>query len=490
MTSDQQPVLIARPESGPPFAEPRPRPLATLVILAITVLIFLLEIVAGGSTNPDVLIELGAAYGPYIHRGEYWRLVMPMFLHAGLLHIVLNGYALWVLGPPLERLYGYGRFACLYVGAGIGASMVSMWRSDSVAVGASGAIFGIAAAMVVIGYRHPEVVPWRWQRFFGRRMIFVILISLAFGPALYLVNLALKLNLPRIDNWAHLGGIATGAVLALLIPPPRPREYADFEGSATEQASQAMVIIPIAVVVLAIGSAASHYRTSQAVTRLLQQGERFRVAHKNDQAIARWQEATRRAPGDERPYEELGSFYLDEKRSAEAIQEYNQALRASPGSQEAQLGLALAYRQSGDLAKSRQWLDAVGKENPPDAEGQEGLADLYAKYKFYTEAIQHYQRVIQLEPNLAVAHNNLAWLYATADDPRFRNPQQALEHARRAVALSGNKQPDFLDTLAEALYLNRNYNEAVSVETKALALAPDNTEFKDHMARYRKAAGV
>src|SRR5712692_9606889 len=134
---------MVRTDSGPPFSGPSTRPVATLAILGITVLVFLLEIVAGGSTNPGVLIELGAAYGPYIRRGEYWRLVMPMFLHAGPLHIALNAYALFLLGPLLERLYGYGRFACLYVGAGIGASILSMWRLNSIAVGASGAIFGI-----------------------------------------------------------------------------------------------------------------------------------------------------------------------------------------------------------------------------------------------------------------------------------------------------------------------------------------------------------
>jgi rhomboid protease GluP len=488
VTSNPQPVLMVRTDSGPPFSSPRTRPVATLAILGITVLVFLLEIVAGGSTNPGVLIELGAAYGPYIRRGEYWRLVMPMFLHAGPLHIALNAYALFLLGPLLERLYGYGRFSCLYVGSGIGASILSMWRSNSIAVGASGAIFGIMGAMVVIGYLHPETVPWRWHRLFGRRMIFLILISLALGPALDLTSRVLKLNLPRIDNWAHLGGLATGVALALLVPPPQPWEGGAFEES--RQPSQAMVVIPIAIVALAVASGASHYRASRAVARLVEEGRRLREGHQDTLAVKRWQEAIRRAPLDERPHEELGWLYLEQGRNGEAIGEYSQALRLDPASEEAHLGLAAAYRKSGEVTKSRQLLEPVLKEDFPDAEDQESLADLFAKYKFYPEAIQHYQRTLELDPNLAIAHNNLAWLYATSDDPRFRNPAQALEHARRAVELSREKQPDYLDTLAEALYVNQNYNEAVKVETKALALTPENSEFKDHMARYRKAAGV
>ena len=490
MTGDEQPILILGPEYAP---EPRSRrqwPVATLVILAVTILVFLLEIAAGGSTNPDVLLELGAAYGPYIRRGEYWRLVMPMFLHAGLLHIALNGYALWVLGPLLERIYGDGRYSCLYVGAGIGASIISAWRANSIAVGASGAIFGVASAMVVVGYQHPEVVPWRWRRLFGWRMIILILLSLAFGPALELASSILRLNLPRIDNWAHLGGIATGAVLALLIAPPRPSDEAEPGAGAPEAPTEAMVVAPVAIVILAFGFTARHYRASSEVTRLLAEGARLEALHQNDAAVERWQQAARLSPNDERPHEALGFWYLEQNRSGEAVEQYQEALRASPDSDEAQLGLAVAYQQNGERAKAGPLLAEIRKENPSDADSQEELADLCAKFKLYADAIQHYQRTIELSPELAVAHNNLAWLYATAEDPGVRNPSQALEHAQRAVSLSRSRQPEYLDTLAEAWYVNQNYAEAVKVETQAIALAPDNDEYKDHMARYRKAAGV
>jgi len=206
--------------------------------------------------------------------------------------------------------------------------------------------------------------------------------------------------------------------------------------------------------------------------------------------VKSWQEASRRAPLDERPYQELGFFYLDQKRLAEAVEEYRQALRVDHDSEEARLGLALAYRELGDSARSHQMLDPLLKEDPPDIESQQELADLYAKFKLYPEAIRHYERTLELDSNLAPAHNNLAWLYATSDDPSYRDPTQALAHARRAVELSRSKDPEYLDTLAEALYANREFAEAVKVETQALELDPANHDFKDHMARYRKAAGA
>jgi rhomboid protease GluP len=443
-----------------------------------------------GPANPLVLLEFGASFKPYVERGEYWRLVMPMFLHAGLAHIVLNGLGLYALGRILERIYGYGRFTCLYVGAGIGGSLLSVWRSSGIAVGASGAIFGIAGAIVVTGYLRREITSPRWRRVFGRLMVLAILADLALGIEIPTIARWLRLGEVRIDNWAHVGGLVTGMALAALVPPPPRREYGYLYGPVARERSPAIVALPVAIVVLSMAFAAERYRAYLAVTRSLEESARLRAAHQDDRALGLAQEAARRSPTDERPHEQLGLMYLEQKRIPEAIQEYSEVLRLSPDSPQAQLGLALAYREKGDLAKSRELFEAVAKETPQDADSQEALADVCAELKLYEEAVSHYQRALGLDPHMAAAHNNLAWLDATAEDPHFRNAEQALDHARRAVELSAWKQPEYLDTLAEALYLNQQYAEAVRVQTKALELAPGNPEYQDHMARYRKAAGA
>lgn len=455
----------------PPF-----RPLATYVILGLNLLIFILMTLAGGSQKPEVLLDFGASYGPYIRRGEYWRLVMPMFLHIGMLHLVVNAYALYILGPILERVYGYARFSLLYVGAGISGSFLSMVRSNNVAAGASGAIFGIAGSMLVTGYLHREAIPPRWGRAFGKGILPFIVVNLIFG-----------FSVSMIDNWGHLGGLLGGMLLGLLIAPPE-RRY--MPGSAQEEPSQAILVIPVIVVALAMGATADHYRVSRTVLKLLQEGHRLRSANQYAPALARFQEAARRAPRDERPHEEIGSLYLEQKHFDEAIREYNDALRLNPDAPQARLGLALAYRQKGDLPKARQLFEAVLGKNPESPESQTALADLYAEQKLYQEAIQHYQQALRLRPDLAEAHNNLAWLLATSEDPRFRNARAALEHAQAAVNLTKWKQAAFVDTLAEAHYANGDFAEAVRIQTKALELDPHNRELQDHMARYRKAAGA
>jgi membrane associated rhomboid family serine protease/Flp pilus assembly protein TadD len=471
-----QPIPIAATTPESPVIRRRYLPLATLVILALNVVFFFLMELSGGSKNPEVLLDFGASYGPYIRRGEYWRLVMPMFLHIGLLHLLVNIYALYILGPLLERVYGYGRFALLYVACGVGGSFLSMRLSPNPAAGASGAIFGIAGAMLVTGYLHREAVPAHWGRAFGRGILpFIVL------------NLALGLSVKNIDNWGHLGGLVTGMLLSALLPPPR----LDWPfGSPAEEPSQAAVIVPVVVVALAMAATVEHYRTSRVMARLLGESARLRIAGQNERALERVREAARVAPRDERPHEELGSLYLQQGRVTEAIREYEEARRLSPDSPRARLGLALAYRQQGDLAKSRAMFEAVFGKNPQDAEGHRVLADLCAEQKQYPEAIQHYQAALGLDPKDAVAHNNLAWLLATSEDQRFRNPRQALEHAQRAVELSRWKEATFIDTLAEAHYAHGDFAEAVRVQGQALKLEPNNQEFQEHMTRYRKAAGM
>ena len=473
--------------AGPQDYEVAPRrfwPVATIILLVVNFLFFALEIFAGGSDNTQVLLNLGASYGPYLRRGEYWRLVMPMFLHGGWLHILGNSYCLYILGPILERVYGYGRYLTIYVAAGVGGAFLSMAVSKNVSVGASGAIFGIAGAMLVTGYVHRHAVPPRWGRAFGAGMIpFIVL------------NLALGFSMHGIDNWGHLGGLAIGVLLAFLIPPPRH----DFPyGEIAEPPSQAIVALPLAIVILAMAATANHYRTIQSMDRLLAEGERYGSAHQYDREFQSFQQALRLAPHEEQPHEALGKYYRTQRNYDQAIKEFQEAIRLTEGGDaDLRFELGLAYLLKGDSQKAQQIFEDVLGKNPQNAQGrkllaanQMLLADLYAKQKLYGDAIKNYQQALRLEPGFAEAHNNLAWLYATCEDPKYRDPKAALDHAQSAVKLTEWKEGESIDTLAEAHFANGDFLQAVEIEKKALALEPNSKELQEHMARYRKAAGM
>jgi tetratricopeptide (TPR) repeat protein len=238
-----------------------------------------------------------------------------------------------------------------------------------------------------------------------------------------------------------------------------------------------------------MAATALHYASSRDVVRLLREGVRLRSAHRDAEALQRFQAAARRSPRDERPHVMMGALYLRAHELDKAIQEYNEAVRLSPGAPEAQLALGVAYRLKGDLGKAQQAFESALGKNPTTAEGQRWLADLYADQKLFSEAIQHYNDALKIDPESAEAQNNLAWLYATCEDTKWRDPRAALEHARRAVELTQWKEAAFIDTLAEANYASGNYQEAVRIQSRALELDPQDPELQEHMARYRKAAG-
>ncbi len=480
--ADQSPSRYAFPQYSNP-ASRRFWPIATLILLALNFIVFGLEIRTGGYNDVQVLLNLGASYGPYMRRGEYWRLIMPIFLHGGWSHILGNSFVLFVLGPILERVYGYGRYTTIYVASGVGGALLSSTVSRNISVGASGAVMGIAGAILVAGYVHRELIPRRWARALGVRILPFILVVLVSG-----------LKTTGVDNWGHLGGLATGALLAIVIRPPQPDLTL---GEFSEPPSQSMVILPLAVVFVAMVATARHYRTIQAMDRLLAEGERFESTRQYDRELQSFQQALKLDPREEEPHEELGNYYLSQKQYDRAIGEFQEAVRLTEGDDHSQLGLAFAYQLKGDPQKAQQIFEDVLGKYPQTAEGREllaenevMLADMYAQHKFYANAIKTYQQALRIAPDLAVAHNNLAWLYAACDDQNFRDPKAALAHAERAVELSQWKEGEFIDTLAEAYYVNGDFQQAVEIQKKALALLPDNPELQEHMARYRKAAEI
>lgn len=183
----------------------RPRSVTT-VLLAINVVMFLLELAvgatsAGGGIDGQELFDLGALQPLAIALGhQYWRLVTAMFLHAGLLHIALNMYGLYLFGSLIEQAFGAWRFVAIYLVSGFLASVASfaLGQPQAVGVGASGAIFGLLGAWVAYNFRR-------------RRSTFASA-NLRWAVMLILINLFLGFSLAGIDNVAHIGGLVAGMV--------------------------------------------------------------------------------------------------------------------------------------------------------------------------------------------------------------------------------------------------------------------------------------
>ena len=196
----------------------RARPF-TFIFVGINLGVFVLMWLAGGmsltASNPDVLEGFGAKVNSLIDgQQQYWRLVTCIFIHIGLLHLLFNNYALWILGQEIEQIYGSARFVLLYVAAGLAGSLSSYaFSPDAASAGASGAIFGLFGVMGTFAIRYRKEIPDAIRRDIIRRIVPIILINLAFG-----------FSVSVIDNAAHIGGLVGGVLLALIVPYKRPGE--------------------------------------------------------------------------------------------------------------------------------------------------------------------------------------------------------------------------------------------------------------------------
>ena len=189
-------------------------PYVTYGLIIINVVAFLLEELNGGSTNNETIYRLGALWAPDVAAGQWDRLILPLFLHFGLLHLLFNMVALYVLGPYVEFALGLRRYLVMYFVSGIGASLLvyglvqAGLAPNDLFLGASGAIMGVLGAMAAIMYRG-------WQRdkapIARNRLISIVLII-----ALQVVldaSFILQSSLP-----AHLGGAVIGFIIASLMP--------------------------------------------------------------------------------------------------------------------------------------------------------------------------------------------------------------------------------------------------------------------------------
>lgn len=189
----------------------RQAPVTTLLLVLIGI-VFLAETLLGGSTDPRVLLTLGANFPPLVLGShQYWRLVASMFLHIGFVHLLVNGWALLQLGALFELILGSRKLLLVYFVSGIAGSLASVMFTQSLSAGASGAIFGVMGALIAFLLKRRQLLTPQAKG----------LLSQLVGWAA--INVFLGFSIPGIDNAAHLGGCTAGLLLGLgLRERPRP----------------------------------------------------------------------------------------------------------------------------------------------------------------------------------------------------------------------------------------------------------------------------
>ncbi|HEY7194869.1 MAG TPA: rhomboid family intramembrane serine protease [Gemmatimonadales bacterium] len=236
---DEEPILItpdmiaqkpARPSGKPPPRPPDGRvdfergmrrfPPLILALIIANVVVFAWELSAGAFVNAKEAIESGMGSGAGLNpllagalvrervvAGEWWRMITATFLHGGPDHLIGNMVVLFIVGMACEHSFGAARTALIYFGSGLAGTTFSMASGPGPSVGASGAIFGVLMAVAVMLYRNQKAFYVR-----DKRIGFVLLVWAGWTLFTGLMD-------PFVDNFAHLGGMAGGAVAALLLTP-------------------------------------------------------------------------------------------------------------------------------------------------------------------------------------------------------------------------------------------------------------------------------
>ncbi len=177
--------------------------IVTNIIIALCIIMFSLTYILGeGPTNILTLLNLGANNGLLVKNGEFYRLITSIFLHAGIIHLLVNMYSLYIVGNQIETYLGKWKFLGIYLLSGASGSLLSVLFNPelNVSVGASGAIFGLLGALLYFGYHY--------------RLYLNDALKTQIIPII-LINLFIGFSISGIDNAAHIGGLIGGYLAAV-----------------------------------------------------------------------------------------------------------------------------------------------------------------------------------------------------------------------------------------------------------------------------------
>lgn len=370
-----------------------------------------------------------------IRRGELLRLVTSIFPHTGILHLAFNIYWLWIFGTLVEETLGHLRTAVLILLFAIGSGAWEFALASG-GVGLSGVGYGLFGLIWMLS-RYDE----RFKDAIDTRTI-----QLFVGWFLFCVFATYTKIMP-VGNIAHGAGAALGILAGLAIAKPDNRAL--------------FAAVLGATLLLGLWGATMGR-------------PRINLSGNGGYEEARW-----------------GYDALMAHKNEEAVRWFRDAVTYQPKVPGLWYDLAYAYQQAGN--KDQAFADYRKSADLGDAKAQYYLATQYEHgnnglTKDTEQALYWYRKLA--DQSDAESLNNVAWAYATSSEPSIRNPGAALELARKAISLQkDHPDPNHLDTLAEAYYVNEQPEDAAKTELEAIALASPTkrNDFEKRLEKYQLA---
>jgi rhomboid protease GluP len=366
----------------------------TQIIFGINAAVFL-GMAFAGSTIMDFsaqeTIRWGANWGPLTLSGEWWRLLSCVFVHGGIIHIAFNMWCLWNLGALSESLYGRWTYVAVYLLCGIGASLTSVgWHPGGPSVGASGAIFGLAGALIAAFKLGEFSVPRSALSGTLRSLAMFVVYNLIFGAAI-----------GTTDNAAHIGGLVTGLILGALIALVAPQQ---------DQAPRRFAIFVVTALVMAGGASAlaHHYGFPLRLGR----ATGFSEGNQPGRVIANLENIVKQRPNFIPGHFNLAQAYFNRGQLAQAEAELKRVLELDPQHAGARALLGMVYLNQNRPQEAKDTFTQLLAQNANDADGHYGLGLALADQENHQAAIEEYKTAARLNPKAAGVNYNLGVSYA------------------------------------------------------------------------------
>ncbi|HYM78681.1 MAG TPA: rhomboid family intramembrane serine protease [Candidatus Dormibacteraeota bacterium] len=414
----------------------------TQVIFGANIAIFLAMAIASGSPM-DFPIEIerhfGANYGLYTLTGDWWRLLTYMFLHGGAMHIFFNMWCLWDLGRLCESLYGRWTYAAIYVITGVTGGLASVgWNPGVTSVGASGAIFGLAGALIASFYLGEFSLP--------RVAISGTLRSLVIFAVF---NLFIGQVVGGIDNACHIGGLVGGLALGAVIARLAPQHDAPLR--------RATVVGFVAVAVLACGLGVREWRG-----RPMRMYRQYQAMGERGDAIGQLQAIVRQQPNLLQAHFALAQAYFNRQQFPQAEAEFKRILELKPNNVDARFYLGITYFNEKRPEEAKATFTQLVSQGASD--GHYGMGLVLADQQNYQGAIEEFKKTVAAGTQISGVYYEMGNAYA-----KLKMYDDAIASYLKSKEKDGD-DPDLENALADTYQAKGMAQQAQDARNRAAEL--------------------
>jgi membrane associated rhomboid family serine protease/Flp pilus assembly protein TadD len=392
----------------------------THVLFGANIAVYLAMSLANGSPTDfsgQISVHFGANYGPYTLSGDWWRLVTYMFLHGGLMHIFFNMWCLWDLGRLCESLYGRWTYGAIYLITGVAGGLASVgWNPGVLSVGASGAIFGLAGALIASFYLGEFSLP--------RVAISGTLRSLV---VFAVFNIVIGQVIGGVDNACHIGGLVSGLALGALIARLAP---------GYDALRRTIVVGVVALAVLASGFGVRQWR-----------GPHMRLARAFEDAkgdrVAQLKLMLGQQPNSAQLHFALAQAYFAQQQFSEAEAEFQRVLELDPKDADARFYLGMTSLSEKKLDDAKATFTQLGAQDSGNPYAHYGLGLVFAEQRNDQAAIDEFKKAVNSGTQISGIYFEMGNSYA-----RIKQDDNAIDAYLKEKESDGDN-PDLENALAD-----------------------------------------